>query len=115
MTVHTLAKNCGFDILCDNSNDPEIKSIYCCDLLSIVMGKAPEGCAWVTVMGNINSVAVATLTDMSCIILSTEARIDDNALEKAIEKKVIILKSQEPIFETSLKVHEAITNEQPCL
>ena len=37
----------------------EVTGTYCCDLLSIAMSRAPEGCAWVTVMGNINTLAVA--------------------------------------------------------
>ena len=31
------------------------------DLLSLAMARAPADCAWVTVMGNMNTVAVATL------------------------------------------------------
>ena len=48
----------------------EVTGTYCCDLLSIAMSRAPEGCAWVTVMGNINTLAVAALTDAACIILA---------------------------------------------
>ena len=28
----------------------QISVPFCCDLLSIAMGRAPSGCAWVTVM-----------------------------------------------------------------
>ena len=34
------------------------------------MSKAPENGAWVTVMGNKNTLAVASLADVSCIILA---------------------------------------------
>lgn len=111
MTAQNLAKICDFKILSDSSVEPSITGIYCGDLLSIVMSKAKEGNAWVTVMGNVNSVAVATLTEMSCIVLSCETTIDEDAFQKAKEKQVIILQSSEPIFETSLKIYEAIKNE----
>ena len=45
-----------------------ITKTFCCDLLSIAMGRAPEGCAWVTVMGNMNTLAVASLADAACVI-----------------------------------------------
>ena len=57
MTVKDLLKNESFSAVNIENEQREIKSVYCCDLLSIVMGKAPADCAWVTVMGNINAVA----------------------------------------------------------
>ena len=51
--------------------DREITVPFCCDLLSIAMGRAPAGCAWVTVMGNMNTLAVATLAAFS-IHIATE-------------------------------------------
>lgn len=47
----------------DSDAEREITRVFCCDLLSVAMGKAPAGCAWVTVMANINTLAVASLTD----------------------------------------------------
>ena len=57
----------------------EVTGTYCCDLLSIAMSRAPEGCAWVTVMGNINTLAVAALTDAACIILAEGVTLDGGA------------------------------------
>lgn len=86
----------------------EIDGIYCCDLLSVVMSKAFSGCAWVTIMGNINAVAVASLDDMSCIILADGAAVDELMLTKAREQDVNVLQSNQPIFETALMIHELI-------
>ena len=86
----------------------EVKGIYCCDLLSIVMGRAKADDAWITVMGNVNSVAVAVLADVSCIVLSEEMRFDDAALEKAKEQEVCVLASGIPTYETSLKISRAL-------
>ena len=54
--------------------------IYCCDLLSIVMGRAPADGLWVTVMGNLNSIAVAVLTDSACILLAEGMALDGDVL-----------------------------------
>ncbi len=108
MTVSEIAKICNLEVL--NMAEPEkgISGVFCCDLLSIVMGKAFAGCAWVTVMGNINSIAVAALADMACIILADGAAIDEVALTKAREQMITVLKSKNSIFETALAVHQAL-------
>ena len=62
MTVKELIDSNLFELVnAGEALDREIKKPFCCDLLSIAMGKATEGCAWVTVMGNMNTLAVASL------------------------------------------------------
>ena len=69
MTVKDLVNMSEFTALTDVS-DIAITKVFCCDLLSIAMGKAPQGSAWVTVMANVNTLAVASLTDVACIIIA---------------------------------------------
>ena len=59
--------------------DPEreITTIFCCDLLSIAMSKAPAGSVWVTVMGNRNTLAVASLAEVACIVLAEGVSLDE--------------------------------------
>ena len=78
---------------------------YCCDLLSLAMGNMPAGSAWVTVMGNVNTLAVASLADAACIILAQGSTLDENALEKAKEQKITVLQTQMPIFDAALTVY----------
>ena len=60
MTVQELIdKNVFQEINIGDDTDRSITKPFCCDLLSIAMGRAPAGCAWVTVMGNLNTLAVA--------------------------------------------------------
>ena len=49
--------------------DREIGGCYIGDLLSWVMGRAQQGDVWITIMNNINIVAVASLTGCACILL----------------------------------------------
>ena len=93
----------------------EITKPFCCDLLSIAMGKAPAGCAWVTVMGNMNTLAVASLSDVSCIILAEGITFSDEdlacakkegiAAKKAVEQGITVLSTELPIFEAALQVY----------
>ena len=51
--------------------DPErsVQGAYAGDLLSWVMGRAEADNAFVTIMTNVNVVAVAALAELSCVIL----------------------------------------------
>ena len=71
MTVQELIDKQIFGVVnLGDSLDRQITVPFCCDLLSIAMGRAPAGCAWVTVMANMNTLAVSALTDTACVILA---------------------------------------------
>ncbi len=106
MTLAELAQKCDFIIENEGEEEIAFTSVYCCDLLSLVMGRAPAGCAWVTVMGNVNSIAVAVLADVACIILAEGASLDKLALERAKEQGITVLRTTLPVFESALLIHE---------
>lgn len=109
MTVGQLVENGVFTLLNKGNNmEQEITKPFCCDLLSICMTKTPEGAAWVTVIGNINTLAVLALTDAACIILAEGAFLDEPAVQKAKEQGITIFATGLPVFEASLKVYELI-------
>lgn len=84
----------------------EITVPFCCDLLSVAMGRAPAGCAWVTVMGNMNTLAVASLADAACVIMAEGSALDEVALKKAKEQEITVLDTELPIFDAALKVYQ---------
>jgi hypothetical protein len=67
-------------------------------LVSWVMGRALPDSAWITVMGNVNAVAVAVLADVACVVLAEDAPLDDAAREKAEAQGVTILQSGQSIY-----------------
>ena len=93
-------KNAGDDL------ERDITMPFCCDLLSVAMGQAPSGSAWVTVMSNLNTLAVASLADVACVILAEDAQPDDNFLTKASVQGITVLVTEMPIFEAALAVYQ---------
>lgn len=109
MTVRQLIEKDIFQIINSGENqDRTIAKPFCCDLLSIAMGKAPAGSAWITVMGNINTLAVADLADVACIILAEGVMLDAAAQAKAGEQMITVLGTDKPIFDASLMVYELL-------
>lgn len=106
MTVRETADILHFEILTGGGAlDRPIQSVYSCDLLSFVMGRAPADSAWATVMGNVNAMAVAVLADVACVVLAEGAALDDDARTKAEQNDIAVLRSSDPVFETCLAIY----------
>lgn len=72
---------------------------YCGDLLSWVMGRAPAGGAWLTIMSNVNVAAVAALTEVSCVILAEGVTPDETLLQKAGIAEINLLGTDRSVFD----------------
>ena len=108
MTVRELVSAMDLKIVCMPDGDREVTGGYAGDLLSWVMGRAETGVAWVTIMSNVNIVAVATLADPACIVLSEGVNPDDGVVEKAMTVGVNILSSTENTFSVCSKISKLI-------
>lgn len=108
MTVNEITENMNLEVIHIGNGDAEIGQPYCCDLLSVAMGNAPAGCAWCTVMSNMNTLAVASLTDAACVILCGSASVDDNMKMKAVSQDINLLRTDKAIFDTALEVYKQI-------
>lgn len=100
MTVSELADKLSLKILSgeDDSLARPVEDGYCGDLLSWVMGRAPAGGAWITIMSNVNVAAVAHLTDVACIILAEGVSPDEPLLKRAEMDGLAILQSEEQAY-----------------
>jgi len=100
MTVSDIARTLSLEIL---SGDEEalrrpVEGGYCGDLLSWVMGRAPSGGVWITIMSNVNVAAVAQLADVSCVILAEGVRPDGALLDRAVLEGLPLLSAPAPAF-----------------
>ena len=84
--------------------DRMVRGGYAGDLLSWVMGRAQADDAWLTIMSNPNIVAVATLTDVSCIILCEGVAPDAGVADLAAQKGINLLGSEDSAFSLSAQI-----------
>ena len=108
MTVKKFAETFGYETVCMPDPEREILGGYTGDLLSWVMGRLSEGSAWVTIMSNVNIVAVASLSDPSCVILSEGVTPDDGVVARAELQGVNILRTQKDSFTACADVKSAL-------
>ena len=104
MTVESLVKGTDFSVVCMPSPGKEVNGAYIGDLLSWVMGKAEPDNVWITIMSNINIVAVASLVDVSCIVLAEGVSPDEDALMAAQAKGINILSTPLSAYDAALKI-----------
>ncbi len=108
MDVKELIEKLDLKVLCGENLDRKVTGCYCGDLLSWVMSRAQEGDVWLTVMGNINSVGVAVLADVACIVLTENAALDADALNRAKQNDVIILQTEKNSYQMAAAISKLI-------
>lgn len=107
MTANELCRACGFTLLC--CPEREITGgVYCCDLLSMVMGHAPTDGVWFTVMANQNTIVAALMADVSCVVLTEGIRPDDAMLARAKTEGIAIAATNLPSFEAATRAHTTL-------
>ena len=108
MKLKELIEKLNLKVLTPADEEREVTGCYSGDLLSWVMSRAQEGDAWLTVMGNVNAVAVAVLSDCACIILTENAALDDTAKQKAEMQGVCFLQSEKNSYQLSVEISKLI-------
>jgi hypothetical protein len=79
---------------------------YASDLLSCVVAGAQPGNLWVTLQAHMNVVAVASLREVSAVILTENAQPDADVVEKANDQGVVLLSTEKPSYEIVGKLWE---------
>lgn len=99
MNLSELVKKLDLTPVTPDFEDRPVGGCYIGDLLSWVMGKAQSGDMWITIMNNINIVAVATLTDCAAILLCEGVTLSPEIKAKAEKEGVAVFSSEKTAFE----------------
>ena len=108
MTVSDLITALSLEVLVEGDTSREVSGGYCGDLLSWVMGRARSGDAWITVMGNVNAIAVCVLADTACLILSDSSPLDEAAKARAAAEEITVLRSDKNTYELAVALNHLL-------
>ncbi len=109
MTVNELKDRLSLETVTLPDGEREVTGCYIGDLLSWVMGAAKVGDAWITIMSNINIVAVAALCDTACIVLAEGVTVDEEVKTTAEARGVNILSAPLSAFSLATKISEMLS------
>lgn len=107
MTVKELT-NYGFIPLVLPQPEREITGVYIGDLLSWVMGRADSGDAWLTIMSNLNILAVASLADTACIVVTEGVTLEENIISSAVDKGINILSFKDSTYSAATTLYKLL-------
>ena len=105
MTVNELLAKGVVKAAVLSDGEREITGVYVGDLLSWVMGRAESGDAWITIMSNVNVLAV---TDCACVILAEGVSLDDETLKTAEEKSINILYFEKSAYSAAVYLNSVL-------
>ena len=84
MKVRELVEKLNLKVLSgENGLDRDIDGCYVSDLLSDVMGNADMGNVWVTLQTHKNVMAIASLKELSCVILVKGLTAPEDTVEQS--------------------------------
>ncbi len=105
MTVTEICEKINAVPVCGET-EKSFSGVYVGDLLSRAMSRVNTDNVWVTIMSNVNVVAVATLTEPAAIVLAENVSLQDDALESAKENSITVLRSPLSAYEICARLHE---------
>lgn len=94
----------------EDYQDLDVKTAYTSDLLSDVMGNAPDECVIITIQAHKNTLAVATLKDSPGIIICNNRPIPDDFLAAAKEEQIAIFVTAKNQYEVSGELYTLLKN-----
>jgi hypothetical protein len=98
MTIQELFASLPVKVLCEGDKEKELSRGVTGDLLSFVMGNAPESAAWVTILGHLNVAAVAVLRGIPCIIVGGGKTPDPQMVSRCAQEGIALGVSEESAF-----------------
>ena len=111
MKVSDIITGCDLKVICQSDLSRQITGVYAGDLLSWVMSHANNNECWITIMSNTNVLAVASLLDLSCVIISENVKPDEEFISIAKQKEINVLSSDKSTYELCALLSKALENE----
>ena len=108
MTIREIAAALNAEICQNEFEDRELRGAYTSDLLSDVMANAKDGGALITIQAHKNTVAVATLVNISVIIICNSRPLPEDMLEAAKDEDIAVIRTKENQFTVSGKIWNII-------
>ncbi|HRX31899.1 MAG TPA: serine kinase [Tenuifilaceae bacterium] len=111
MTVKDLVETLQLKVFSGSTGmNREVTGGYSSDLLSDVMGNAESGMVWITLQTHVNVMAIASLKELSAIILVKGFEPEENTLTQSNVEGIPILGTALQTFEISGKLYQLLNS-----
>ena len=87
-------------------DDINVSGAYSSDLLSDVIANSKKENIWITMQIHVNIIAVASLKELSAIIVVMNKEVDKDTIERADKENIPILKTDLTAYQIGGKLYE---------
>lgn len=108
MNISELEKKMSCSSLWEGYQDRKIEDGYTSDLLSDVMGNAPDDSLLMTIQAHKNTVAVASLAGISGILLCSNRPAPEDMIEAAREEDIPLFRCEHSQYQASWMLHKLL-------
>ncbi len=106
MLLSQIAEELKLNRLTDfQAAEKTVGGVYVADLISLVMANAKQNDLWLTHQGHQNIVALASLLQLSCVIIGGGMPCQEETIRKANEEKIFLFNSMLPIYELAGRLY----------
>jgi hypothetical protein len=107
MTLQDIVENINLEVKSGTSKlGTEVRRGYVSDLMSDVIANTTKGDLWITLQVHINIVAVASMKELSGIILINGRQPEKPTLDKAQAENIPLFVSDLPAFEVVGRLYQ---------
>lgn len=106
MRVIEILEKISGTVVTTKNVDATFDGVYAGDLLSHVMAHAKENNLFLTIMANINAIAVASLIEMPVIVFAEGVNPNLQMIEKADDEGIVIICTKLNVVEVIRKIYE---------
>jgi len=108
MKISELGAFLGADLIQNKYKDVEVSGIYASDLLSDVLGNAPDNAVLITIQAHRNTVAVASTKDSPAIIICNDRPVPPDMIEAAAQEDIAVFLTKENQYTVSGRLYAAL-------
>ena len=109
MNTKSIVDRLKLKLICGEIPD-EFSGVYAGDLLSRAMSHAGEGNLWITIINNINVIAVASLTEVAAVIFAEGVEASEEMISAAQNKRVTLLSSDLTVYQICCLIGETVSS-----
>lgn len=108
MKTNDIEEKLGLEPAYKDYEIEDISSGFTSDLLSDVMGNAPEDSVLITIQAHKNTIACCSLAGITAIVICSGRDVPEDMINAAKDEGIAIFKTKENQFETSYRIHNIL-------
>ncbi|HLN21744.1 MAG TPA: DRTGG domain-containing protein [Bacteroidales bacterium] len=108
MTIKEISSKIkGQIVCCEERNSTDVEYAFSSDLMSDVLTVEKENLVLITGLTNLQTVRTSEMSDINCIIIARDKKVNDEIISLARENNIVLIQSPYSVFRISGELYKA--------